>query len=91
MADGGIATEDLAAGIGLVPLRERVGFALPGDAGILPAVVARKRDPEEVRLPAAPRIATCRNADGPSAYPKAVDAWVEIPIGSIPPLTLRGK
>ena len=40
--------------------------------------------------PAAPRIATCRNADGPAAYPKAVDERIETPIGPIPPLTLRG-
>ena len=29
----------------------------PGDAGILPATVARERDPWEVRLPAAHRLA----------------------------------
>ena len=65
-------------------------LAFPGDAGILPATVARKRDlPWEVRLPAAHRIALpgARTARPPTSRP-----WtrgLKLRFVPIPPLTLR--
>ena len=61
------------------------------DAGILPAAVAQKRDKREMRLPAAQRIALPGARAASPAYPKAVDARVETPIGPIHPLKIRGK